>query len=84
MKRTGAESAATVLLYDTDEVDFLGNSADYTFIRNSDGSVTVTDTVGTDGTDTLVNIESVSFQGDQFTSLLEDMAGQYGTSGADG
>lgn len=46
------------------EVDvavFSGNAADYTVVDNGDGSTTVTDTVGTDGTDTLWNIEALRF-----------------------
>ncbi|MBL4691856.1 MAG: tandem-95 repeat protein [Magnetovibrio sp.] len=40
---------------------FNGKQADYTITENPDGSVIVTDNVGMDGTDTLINIETLRF-----------------------
>jgi len=40
---------------------FTSNQADYTVNNNGDGTYTVTDTVGSDGTDTLSNIEFLRF-----------------------
>ena len=40
---------------------FAGNAADYTVTDNMDGTFTVIDNVGTDGTDTLSNIELLRF-----------------------
>jgi len=44
-----------------DTAVFGGAYADYQIVGNADGSLTVTDTVGTDGIDTLVNIELLGF-----------------------
>jgi Ca2+-binding RTX toxin-like protein len=46
-----------------DTVTFTGNIADYTILRNADGSYTVTDNRATpnDGVDTLYNIETLQF-----------------------
>ncbi|MGO4670268.1 peroxidase family protein, partial [Bosea sp. 2RAB26] len=46
---------------DFDTAKFSGPRGNYTITINADGSVTVTDTVGTDGTDTLRNIERLQF-----------------------
>ncbi|MGO4676471.1 peroxidase family protein, partial [Bosea sp. 2YAB26] len=46
---------------DFDTAKFSGLRASYTITPNADGSVTVTDNVGTDGTDTLRNIERLQF-----------------------
>nr|WP_244448768.1 peroxidase family protein [Bosea sp. LC85] len=46
---------------DFDTAKFSGVLANYTITTNADGSVTVTDNVGTDGTDTLRNIERLQF-----------------------
>lgn len=56
-----------------DQVQFSGAAADYTFALNSDGSVTVTDNVGTDGSDVLIDLESAYFQGDSTTSSIEGL-----------
>ncbi|MFZ6049903.1 peroxidase family protein [Pseudomonas sp. CR3202] len=51
---------ATAPAFDT--ALYSGNFADYTVLRNADGTVTVTDTVaGRDGIDTLSNIERLQF-----------------------
>ena len=44
-----------------DRAVFKGKKADYTITSNSDGTFTVTDNVGTDGTDTLEGIEILEF-----------------------
>ncbi len=43
-----------------DQVDYAGSAADYNFVQNADGSVTVT---GFGSTDTLISIEGIWFQG---------------------
>ena len=48
-------------LLDTDTAVFSGKAKNYTITHNADGSVTVTDKVGADGTDTLQNIERLQF-----------------------
>ncbi|MDB2439927.1 NF038122 family metalloprotease, partial [Hellea sp.] len=45
----------------TDSAQFSGVQANYTVTDNGDGTFTVTDNVGTDGTDTLENIEFLIF-----------------------
>jgi len=46
-----------------DRVQFSGNSNDYTVVRNSDGSLTVTDNRpgSPDGTDRIMNAETLAF-----------------------
>ncbi|WP_158555054.1 galactose oxidase-like domain-containing protein [Fulvimarina endophytica] len=56
-----------------DQVDFSGSPADYTFTRNADGSVTVKSMI--EGTDRLVDIDGIWFQGSQTWSWLADLAG---------
>lgn len=67
-----------------DTIVLLGNASDYVFIRNSDGSVTVTDIVGDEGTDTLIDIEFVHFLGDNSTADLITLVADYGTPNDDG
>ena len=43
-----------------DQVDYAGSASDYGFVRNADGSVSVT---GFGNTDTLISIEGIWFQG---------------------
>jgi serralysin len=59
---------------DTDTAVFSGDYADYLIVENADGSLTVTDTVGTDGVDTLVNIELLAFADGTFT-VSETLSG---------
>ena len=47
----------------TDTAVFAGPQANYTITYNRDGSITVADNVGTDGTDTLTGIEVLDFAG---------------------
>lgn len=46
---------------DVDTAHFIGDLEDYTIVFNDDGTVTVTDNVGDEGTDTLHNIERIEF-----------------------
>jgi len=55
-----ADCGATTPL-NCDTAWFSGPAANYTVIGNADGSVTVRDNTGVDGTDTLRNIEQLSF-----------------------
>jgi Ca2+-binding RTX toxin-like protein len=48
-------------LPDTDTALFSGKAKNYTITHNADGSITVTDNVGAEGTDTLQNIERLRF-----------------------
>ncbi|MBO6894941.1 MAG: VCBS repeat-containing protein, partial [Roseibium sp.] len=55
----------------TDTVVYSGNYADYTITDNGDSTYTITDNVGTDGSDTISNIETLRFaDGDQSMSDL--------------
>ena len=49
-------------LADTDTAVFAGRSRNYTITNNADGTTTVSDNVGNDGTDTLTNIERLQFR----------------------
>ncbi|MEM1013596.1 MAG: cadherin domain-containing protein, partial [Planctomycetota bacterium] len=44
-----------------DTAVFTGNAADYTITHNPDGTITVVDNMGTDGTDTLTDVERILF-----------------------
>ena len=55
----------------TDTAIFSGDSSDYTFTLNGNGTVDVADTVGTDGTDNLFGVELVEFT--DGTYLLADL-----------
>ncbi|RED49875.1 cadherin-like domain-containing protein [Aestuariispira insulae] len=44
-----------------DIASFAGNLSDYDFTFNNDGTITVTDTVGDSGSDTVANVEKLSF-----------------------
>lgn len=59
------------------QVDFVGNSSDYTFSKAQDGSVIVKTTVGE--TDTLRNIDGVYFYGDNKWVRVDDL---FSTGGA--
>jgi Ca2+-binding RTX toxin-like protein len=48
-------------LDDIDTAVFLGRAKNYTIATNADGSITVQDNVGNDGTDTLIHIERLQF-----------------------
>ena len=66
-----------------DEVSYLGSVADFVFTRDSDGSVQVADVVGAEGIDQLVDVEALYFEGSASGHLIEDLVGDYGTSGND-
>jgi Ca2+-binding RTX toxin-like protein len=63
-------------LADTDTASFSGKRKNYTIETNADGTVTVTDKVGTDGSDTLENIEILQFA-DRW--VLTDDGAAFGT-----
>jgi Ca2+-binding RTX toxin-like protein len=48
-------------LPDTDTAVLTGRSRNYTITNNADGTITVSDNVGNDGTDTLVHVERLQF-----------------------
>ena len=54
------------------QVDYLGSSSDYAFVRNEDGTVTVTKA---DGTDTLTDIGGVWFGADQVWKSMDELTG---------
>jgi Ca2+-binding RTX toxin-like protein len=71
----------------TDTAVFAGPQANYTITLNPDGSITVADNVGTDGTDTLRNVENLRFNGINGTDVplagtgvLAPPAGTVGTT----
>lgn len=68
--------------YDT--AVWAGDLADYSYVRQTDGSILVTDLVGSEGTDTLRNVEAVYFIGDAQWRSIEALIGYYGTEGSDG
>lgn len=55
--------------------------ASYTYLRNADGSIKVTATSGSEGGDTLVNVESVLFAGDNTRVAALDLVALTGTNG---
>jgi len=66
-----------------DQANYLGDFDDFVFTRRPDGSITVTDTTGAEGVDTLVDIEAVYFDGSQTWAALGNVVAGYGTSGDD-
>lgn len=67
-----------------DQAVYFGRSTDFGIQRNFDGSVQVTDATGTEGSDTLVDVEALWFDADQVWLSVEDVVGSYGTAGDDG
>ena len=55
----------------SDTAVFSGNYDDYEITTNQDGSLTITDLVGSDGTDTVSNMETIQFADRTFT-VTED------------
>jgi len=53
------------------QVDYAGSAADYTFVSNNDGSITVTKP---DGVDTLNNVGGVWFMGEEAWYAMQDLA----------
>ncbi|ESQ92573.1 beta strand repeat-containing protein [Asticcacaulis benevestitus] len=66
-----------------DQANYIGNLSDFVFNRQADGSITVSDTTGIEGTDRLFNVESVYFEGSQNWRLLSNLVADYGTPGDD-
>lgn len=66
--------------YDT--AVFLHDSATYSFVRQSDGSILVSSSMA-DGGDTLSNVEAVYFEGDGVWKAIGQVAGWYGTNADD-
>jgi len=56
-----------------DTVGYWYSSADYTVFREADGSVTVTNSSGEEGIDTLLNVERLQFWGDGVTLDLSTL-----------
>ena len=67
---------------DIDVASFSGNRDDYDVVRNSDGTTTVFDRRGVDGTDTIVNVERLTFA-DQTLVSESNAWVQRGTVGND-
>ncbi|QTC87462.1 calcium-binding protein [Brevundimonas pondensis] len=67
----------------TDVAVYSGSSGDYTATRNSDGSVTVASVSGSEGVDTLVNVEALYFNGEQRLVSLSELVGLFGTEADD-
>jgi len=63
-----------------DQAIFRGNSTDYA-IGSLNGTQTVIDLTGQDGTDYLYNIESLYFEGDQAAIAVDDISSFTGTIG---
>lgn len=55
-----------------DQATYFGSSTDFTFTLNPDGTVTVTDTVGDEGSDILDGVEALYFAGDSTWMTVED------------
>lgn len=66
-----------------DQAIYVGDFADFIFTREADGSITVTDTVGAEGADTLIDVESVYFQASQTWAAINTLVADYGTELAD-
>lgn len=66
-----------------DQANYVGSFADFVFDRRADGSIVVTDTTGGEGSDTLVDIEAVYFDGDQTWKAIGEVVAGYGTVGDD-
>ncbi|MEM8798735.1 MAG: tandem-95 repeat protein [Pseudomonadota bacterium] len=68
----------------TDTAVFDGVSSNFSFLMNADGDATVTDTIGSGGTDTLSDIETLSFDNQSYNLVLgtngDDMDGLGGTT----
>ena len=62
--------------FNFDTAWFSGPRANYTVTPNADGSVTVSDTVGTDGTDRLTGIERLQFSPDPTALTPEGVTGR--------
>jgi Ca2+-binding RTX toxin-like protein len=63
--------------YDT--AVFAGSFSNFHFERQMDGTVAVSDVVGPEGTDVLVDVEAMYFEGDQVWKSVVELVGDYGT-----
>ena len=66
-----------------DQVNYDGSLADFSFVRNADGSVTVTDLVGDEGTDTVVSADAFYFDGSSDWRASNEVVADYGTAESD-
>lgn len=66
-----------------DQVNYDGSLSDFSFVRNADGSVTVTDFVGNEGTDTVVSADAFYFAGSSDWRASNDLVADYGTADSD-
>ena len=63
-----------------DQANYYGSSSNFSFTLNPDGTVTVIDLVGDEGSDVLDGIEAVYFDGDQVWGTIEDALGLGGAA----
>lgn len=63
-----------------DQANYYGSSNNFSFTLNPDGTVTVADLVGDEGSDVLDGIEAVYFDGDQMWGTIEDALGLGGAA----
>jgi Ca2+-binding RTX toxin-like protein len=66
-----------------DEIGYAGKRVNFTFSRNADGSVTVVDSTGVEGTDRLIDVEYLYFAADPSGAMMSDVVVGYGTAAAD-
>lgn len=67
-----------------DQANYFGNSTDFSFVLNLDGTVTVTDLVGDEGVDLLNSVEALWFAGDETWMSIEDAVSGAGSLQAQG
>jgi Ca2+-binding RTX toxin-like protein len=60
----------------TNTVLYAGNRANYTITQNSNGTLTVTDNTGAEGTDTLTSVQRLAFADKYLAFDIESIAGQ--------
>lgn len=66
-----------------DQANYVGNIADFVFTRQADGAVTIADTTGAEGVDTVFDLEAVYFEASQTWASLNNLVADYGTQGDD-
>ncbi|MBK6026753.1 Ca2+-binding RTX toxin-like protein [Brevundimonas nasdae] len=66
-----------------DQVNYAGDIADFVFTRQADGAVTIADVTGTEGVDTVFDMEAVYFEASQTWSSLNNLVADYGTEADD-
>ncbi|WP_417513235.1 beta strand repeat-containing protein [Minwuia sp.] len=69
----------------TDRIDLTGSVGDFDFSFAADGAMTVSDTVGGEGADTITNVETLAFDDATLTVAIQTVAGDsfFGGSGFD-